>query len=80
MITPSETLQLNELLTLKSLSLTKALLMSPMITDTELKDILTRETGICENHMNELKDYMELSNVKNEKTVNNSAEDGRIEA
>lgn len=80
MITPSETLQLNELLTLKSLSLTKALLMSPMITDTELKDILTRETGICENHMNELRGFMELSNVNSENMINNATEDGGIEA
>ncbi len=80
MITPSQTLQLNELLTLKSLSITKALLMSPMITDTELKDILTRETGICENHMNELRGFMELSNVNSENMINNATEDGGIEA
>ncbi len=76
MITPNETLQLNELLTLKSLSLTKALLMSPMITDADLKEILKKNSNLCEDHMKELRRFMELSSVNGEKTVNNFTEDG----
>lgn len=76
MITPNETLQLNELLALKSLSLTKSLLMSPMISDSELKDILTKNTELCEDHIKELRSYMELSTVKGEETVNDFTEGG----
>lgn len=77
MITPNETLQLNELLSLKSLSLTKSLLMSPMITDPELKEIFMRDSVLCEGHIKELKDFMEKSTVTSIQNVNMLNEDGR---
>lgn len=70
MITPNETLQLNELLNLKSLSMTKALLMSPMVSDSFLKEILSREVEICEEHIKELRSFIAQSTVKADKTVN----------
>lgn len=63
MITPNETLQLNELLALKNLSLTKSLLMSPMITDADLKLIIKKDSMKCEAHIKELKSFMEKSTV-----------------
>lgn len=76
MITPNETLQLNELLALKSLSLTKSLLMSPMITDPKLKEIFTRESGLCEQHIRELRGFMEKSNVESIQNVNMFSQNG----
>jgi len=76
MITANETLQLNELLNLKSLSMTKTLLMSPMVSDTFLKEILAREAEICEEHIKELRSFMAQSNVKVEKTVNHFTKEG----
>jgi spore coat protein CotF len=63
MVTPNEALQLNELLTLKNLSLTKSLLMSPMISDSALREIIEKDTAACVNHIRELKSYMEKSKV-----------------
>lgn len=77
MITPNETLQLNELLALKSLSLTKSLLMSPMISDPKLKEIFLRNTELCEHHIRELRDFMKKSTVTSIQNINMFNEDGR---
>lgn len=62
-ITPHETVQLHELLTLKCLSLTKSIAMSPLIADPDLKAIFKRESDICESHINELRSYMDKPSV-----------------
>nr|WP_051464616.1 hypothetical protein [Clostridium sp. 12(A)] len=76
MIMPNETLQLNELLILKSLSLSKTLLMSPMIADPDLKEILLKDAGVCESHVKELRGLMEQSTVRGVETINHFTEDG----
>lgn len=64
-ITPNETLQLNELLAIKSLSLTKSLLMSPLTVDPDLKAMLKKESDLCEIHVRELLSFMEQAEVSN---------------
>lgn len=64
-ITPNETLQLNELLAIKSLSLTKSLLMSPLTTDPDLKAMLKKESDLCEIHIRELLNFMEQTGISN---------------
>ena len=68
MITPNETLQLNELLSLKSLSLTKTTLMSPLVTNADLKEILMKDAELCENHVKDLRRFLEMSSVTSELT------------
>lgn len=75
MITPNESLQLNELLVLKSLDLTKSLLMSPMISDPDLKEMMMRDIVQCEDHIKQLKSFMELSSVECIKTHKDLIED-----
>lgn len=58
---PHEGLQISELLTMKNLSLTKAITMQPLITDEELKNIAQQHIGTNEGHIKELKDIIEIS-------------------
>ncbi|GFP75795.1 spore coat protein [Clostridium fungisolvens] len=62
-ITPHETLQLHELLTLKNLSLTKAITMSPLVEDNELKSIMKESVSAEQIQIGELRAYMEQSYV-----------------
>ncbi|GKU24619.1 spore coat protein [Clostridium folliculivorans] len=62
-ITPHETLQLHELLTLKNLSLTKAITMSPLVEDNELKSIMKESVSAEQVQIGELRAYMEQSYV-----------------
>lgn len=62
-ITPHETLQLHELLTLKNLSLTKAITMSPLVEDNELKSIMQESVSAEQIQIGELRAYMEQSYV-----------------
>lgn len=62
-ITPHESIQLHELLTLKNLTLTKSFTMSPLVSDDELKAILQNEVTQSEQHIKELKGLMEQSSV-----------------
>jgi similar to spore coat protein len=62
-ITPHETLQLHELLTLKNLSLTKAITMSPLVEDNELKSIMKENASAEQIQIGELRAYMEQSYV-----------------
>jgi similar to spore coat protein len=62
-ITPSETLQLHELLTMKSLSLTKSVAMLPLVGDEELKNILNSDSINCEGHIRQLRGFLEKSDL-----------------
>ena len=55
---PYETLQIHELLTLKNLSLTKAVTMLPLVTDPELKDIMENEVQTVKTHIDDLRNIM----------------------
>jgi similar to spore coat protein len=56
---PNETMQLHELLTLKNLSLTKSITMSPLVSDEELKTILKNNIKTSQQHIRELKGFLE---------------------
>ncbi|ALB47213.1 MULTISPECIES: spore coat protein [Clostridium] len=62
-IAPNETMQLHEILTFKNTCLTKALTMSPLVSDEELKSILKQEVSVSEKHIEELRSLMEKSNI-----------------
>lgn len=62
-IFPNETLQLHEILTFKNTSLTKAVTMSPLVSDDELKSILQQEAATSQKHLEELRDLMKKSNI-----------------
>lgn len=62
-IAPNETMQLHEILTFKNTCLTKALTMSPLVSDEELKSILQQEASVSEKHIEELRSLMEKSNI-----------------
>lgn len=60
---PNETIQLHELLTLKNLCLVKSITMSPLVSDEELKGILKQDAATTEQHIRELKNLMEKSEI-----------------
>ena len=60
---PSETMQLHELLTFKNLCLTKSFTMSPLVSDEELKSILQNDVTTSQQHIKELRSFMEQSNL-----------------
>lgn len=62
-LAPNETIQLHELLTLKNLSLTKSVTMSPLVSDEELKTILQNDVGTCKQHIEELTGLMKHSSI-----------------
>lgn len=59
---PHEGLQINELLTMKNLSMTKSVTMQPLITDEELKGIAKQHISTNEEHIKELRDIIEKNN------------------
>lgn len=61
--TLSESIQLHEILTFKNLCLTKSMTMSPLVSDEELKSILQQEVTTSQEHIKELKTFMEKSNI-----------------
>lgn len=61
-IAPNESMQLHDILTFKNLCLTKALAMSPLAVDDELKSILQQDVNTSEKHIKELRGLMEKSN------------------
>lgn len=63
MITPHETMQLHELLTIKNLCLTKSVTMSPLVSDDDLKQILQNDVTTTQKHIKELRGFMEQSNI-----------------
>lgn len=60
--TLNESIQLHEILTFKNISLTKAITMSPLVSDEELKSILQQEVTTSQMHIEELRRLMEKSN------------------
>jgi similar to spore coat protein len=60
-ITPTETMQLHELLTFKNLCLTKSFTMSPLVSDQELKSILQNDVSTSKQHIQELSGLMQHS-------------------
>ncbi|WMJ89072.1 spore coat protein [Anaerocolumna sp. MB42-C2] len=62
-LAPNETMQLHEILTLKNLCLTKSITMSPLISDEELKAIITNDIQKSVQHIKELKEYLEESMI-----------------
>ncbi|GFZ29494.1 spore coat protein CotF [Clostridium zeae] len=62
-ITPHESLQLHELLTLKNLCLTKAFTKSPLVEDNELKSLKKESVSAEQIQIGELRAYLEQSYV-----------------
>lgn len=62
-ITPHETMQLHELLTLKTLCLTKSVTMLPLISDDELKSMLQQDVSTTQQHIKELGGLMKQSSI-----------------
>jgi similar to spore coat protein len=62
-LAPNETMQLHEILTLKNLVLTKAVTMSPLVSDEELKALIKNNIMQSQQHIKELRGYMEHSVV-----------------
>lgn len=58
-LAPNERMQLHEILTLKNLSLTKSITMSPLVSDEELKTILKNNIQMSQIHIKELRGYLE---------------------
>ncbi|MBL4935479.1 spore coat protein [Clostridium sp. YIM B02515] len=65
-IAPNESMQLLELLTLKNLCITKSVIMSPLVSDNELKAILQNDVSLSEHHIRELKALLEESDLNPE--------------
>jgi len=53
-----ETLELHELLTFKSLCLTKSSTMSALVQDEELKNLLTQDAAQTKNHLQTLQQFV----------------------
>lgn len=53
-----ETLELHELVTFKSLCLTKASLMQGLVTDPALKEIMQYDVTMTSGHLEELKKHL----------------------
>ena len=60
-LAPNESIQLLELMTLKNLTLTKSVTMSPLVSDPVLKGILQNEINTCQAHIKELRALTEKS-------------------
>lgn len=54
-----ESIELHEILTFKNLCLTKAVTMSPLVSDNELKTILKEDAAATERHIKELKGFLQ---------------------
>lgn len=68
-ITLNESIQLHEILTFKSLCLTKSITMSPLVSDNELKTILQQEATVSKQHIEELRELMERYNLTTSKNI-----------
>lgn len=68
-LAPNESIQLSELITLKNLSLTKSVTMSPLVSDMELKGILQQDIAAAQEHIKELKGLMENSPILTQGTL-----------
>jgi similar to spore coat protein len=53
-----ESLELHELVTFKSLCLTKVSIMQGLVTDPKLKEIMQQDVGMTSQHIEELKDHL----------------------
>jgi similar to spore coat protein len=62
-LAPNESIQLHEILTVRNLTLTKAITMSPLVADEELKMLIQNEIKTSQRHIRELKGYLELSMI-----------------
>lgn len=60
---PHESIELHELLTFKNVCLTKAITMSLLVSDDELKSILKQDAASTQQHIEELKGFIEQSNM-----------------
>jgi similar to spore coat protein len=69
-IAPNESIQLHEILTFKNLCLTKAISMSILVSDEELKSILKQDATLGEKQIKELKALMEEANTDLNKLPN----------
>lgn len=61
---PHESIELHELLTFKNVCLTKALTMSLLVSDEELKSILKQDAASTQEHIEELRAFLEQSAMK----------------
>ena len=59
-----ESIELHELLTIKNVSLTKALTMQILVSDNELKEIMQQEVITAREHIEELKDLLQHVNYE----------------
>lgn len=62
-LAPNETIQLHEIMTVRNLSLTKSITMSPLVSDKELKNILKNNIYTSQQHIKELRGYLEQSMI-----------------
>ncbi|MDF2943372.1 MAG: hypothetical protein K0S01_2230 [Herbinix sp.] len=62
-LAPNEIMQLHEILTLKNLGLTKSVTMSPLVLDDELKTIIKNDINMTQQHIKELRGYLEQSMI-----------------
>jgi similar to spore coat protein len=62
-LAPNETMQLHEILTLKNLVLTKAVTMSPLVSDEELKALIKNYIMQSQQHIKELREYLAQSMI-----------------
>ncbi len=62
-LAPNETIQLHEIMTIRNLSLTKSITMSPLVSDKELKSILKNNINTSQQHIKELRGYLEQSMI-----------------
>ncbi|KZL92528.1 spore coat protein [Clostridium magnum] len=60
---PHESIELHELLTFKNVCLTKALTMSLLASDDELKSILKQDAASTQQHIEELRGFIEQSDM-----------------
>lgn len=58
-IAPHESIQLHEILTFKNLCLTKSLTMSKLVSDEELKSLMSNDAALGAEHIRQLKALME---------------------
>jgi similar to spore coat protein len=62
-LAPNETIQLREIMTIRNLSLTKSITMSPLVSDKELKNILKNNIYTSQQHIKELRGHLEQSMI-----------------
>lgn len=60
-LAPNETMQLHEIITIRNLGLTKSITMPPLVSDEELKTMLKDYVKQSQEHIKELRGYLEQS-------------------